>query len=88
MVDRNTFTTFTHIFKSHTPMPSMDYCKFENTAIDLANCVEHIENRKALPTEYEVQGIKEAYELAKRLVKEIDLYGFPELNKERYMEQY
>ena len=67
-------------------MPSMDYCKFENTAIDLANCVEHIENRKALPTEYEVQGIKEVYELAKRLVKEIDLYGFPELDKESYME--
>ena len=39
-------------------MPSMDYCKFENTAIDMAKCVEHLEDDRRLPSAREAAAFK------------------------------
>lgn len=39
-------------------MPSMDYCKFENTAIDMARCVEHVQDDRRLPSSREVAAFK------------------------------
>lgn len=36
----------------------MDYCKFENTAIDMARCVEHVQDDRRLPSSREAAAFK------------------------------
>lgn len=52
----------------------MDYCKFENTAIDMAQCLEHMKDNRPLPTEYELRGYTRLLELCKDLVKESEYF--------------
>ncbi len=55
-------------------MPSADYCKFENTAIDLANCVQHIKDGRPLPTSYEMYGYKAVLNLCRAFLEEADYF--------------
>ena len=50
-------------------MGNMSYCRFENTARDLRDCVEAIQNRETedLST-YERRGLKELLEYAETIV--------------------
>ena len=67
-------------------MPSMDYCKFENTAIDMANCVEHLENNRPLPTDYELRGYNRLLEYCKDFVKASE-YFLPQVDATNYTDQ-
>lgn len=51
-------------------MGNMSYCRFENTARDLADCVKAINNREIyeLSSDYEVDGLKNLLRLAKDVV--------------------
>lgn len=55
-------------------MPSMGYCKFENTCRDMQQCVDHIEDQRRTSTR-EVMYAKRLYELAEKLVEHIDDLG-------------
>lgn len=58
-------------------MPSMGYCKFENTCLDMEQCIEHIENHE--PTsEREVDFANELKALAEKLIEEINYRGIKE----------
>jgi len=48
----------------------MSYCRFENTARDLADCVKAINNREIyeLSSDYEVDGLRNLLRLAKDVV--------------------
>jgi hypothetical protein len=51
-------------------MGNMSYCRFENTARDLADCVKAINNREIyeLSSDYEVDGLRNLLRLAKDVV--------------------
>tara|TARA_R100000781_G_scaffold54842_1_gene35800 strand:+ start:943 stop:1155 length:213 start_codon:yes stop_codon:yes gene_type:complete len=57
-------------------MANMSYCRFENTAGDLQDCLEAIENGEINDlNQYEIRGIKDVLELSKcisRLEREIE----------------
>tara|TARA_R110000851_G_scaffold51585_1_gene122395 strand:+ start:563 stop:763 length:201 start_codon:yes stop_codon:yes gene_type:complete len=58
-------------------MPSMGYCKFENTCLDMEQCIEHIENHE--PTsEREVDFANRLKALAEKLIEEINYRGIKE----------
>lgn len=47
----------------------MSYCRFENTAKDMRDCVYAIEERDVYEfSNYELRGFKEVYELAQEIV--------------------
>ena len=47
----------------------MSYCRFENTAKDMRDCVYAIEERDVYDFgDYEFRGFKEVYELAQEIV--------------------
>lgn len=50
-------------------MPSMDYCKFENTCIDMARCVQHLQDNRNLPTDYELRGYTRLLEYCKDFIE-------------------
>jgi len=60
----------------HTPMPNMSYCRFENTASDLENCLEHFTDDLS---KSEHSARKRIIELAREIVAEAknypDVYG-------------
>lgn len=64
----------------------MSYCRFENTAKDMQDCVYAIEEREVYEfSAYELRGFKEVYELAQEIVdmendieKIIDYYESPD----------
>ena len=50
-------------------MPNMSYCRFENTAKDMQDCIYAIEERDVYDfSDYELRGFKEVYELAQEIV--------------------
>ena len=51
-------------------MSNASYCRFENTAKDLHDCVEAIEKGEIydLGSQYEVDGLEELLELCKKVV--------------------
>lgn len=55
-------------------MPNMSYCRFENTATDLQDCVDAINSERCLRDEgldkYERKGLQRILHLAKEIVKE------------------
>jgi hypothetical protein len=67
-------------------MPSMDYCKFENTAIDMEKCVEHLKDNRPLPTDYELRGYTRLLEYCKDFVKESE-YFLPEVDGDKYADE-
>jgi len=47
----------------------MSYCRFENTAKDMRDCIYAIEEREVYDfSDYELRGFKEVYELAQEIV--------------------
>ena len=47
----------------------MIYCRFENTAKDMQDCIYAIEERDVYEfSDYELSGFKEVYELAQEIV--------------------
>ena len=53
-------------------MANMNYCRFQNTAADLDDCLETIENASDLEKELsheEYKAAKQLYEIAKRYVE-------------------
>ena len=47
----------------------MSYCRFENTAKDMQDCIYAIEERDVYDfSDYELRGFKEVYELAQEIV--------------------
>jgi hypothetical protein len=50
-------------------MPNMSYCRFENTAKDMQDCVYAIEERDVYDFgDYELRGFKQVLELAREIV--------------------
>jgi len=50
-------------------MPNMSYCRFENTAKDMQDCIYAIEERDVYEFGYdELRGFKQVYELAQEIV--------------------
>ena len=51
-------------------MSNMSYCRFENTAQDLQDCLDAIENGELndLGSQYEVDALEELLELCKQVV--------------------
>jgi len=51
-------------------MSNMSYCRFENTAADLQDCLEAIEDRKIndLGSQYEVDALEELLRLCEEVV--------------------
>ncbi len=50
-------------------MPNMSYCRFENTAKDMQDCIYAIEERDVYDfSNYELRGFKEVFELAQEIV--------------------
>lgn len=50
-------------------MPNMSYCRFENTAIDLGDCVEAIQNGETTDlNSYEVQGLANLIRYCERIM--------------------
>ncbi len=51
-------------------MGNMSYCRFENTARDLQDCLDAIENGEIndLSSQYEVDGLEELLEICKNIV--------------------
>ena len=56
----------------------MDYCKFENTCVDMERCVEHLKENRPLPSEYEMRGYTRLLEYCKEFVEECK-YFTPQL---------
>lgn len=52
-------------------MPNMSYCRFENTARDLGDCLRAINNNEVwdLSSDYEVDGLRRLLEYAKCIVE-------------------
>ena len=51
-------------------MGNMSYCRFENTARDLNDCVEAIENGEIIDlNRYEISGLKDLQILAKCIIE-------------------
>ena len=57
-------------------MPSMSYCKFENTSIELTQCVDAMENARDMDdldlNSYEQDAFREMYALCKAYINEFD----------------
>ncbi len=57
-------------------MPSMSYCKFENTSIDLSQCVTAMENARDVDgldlNSYEQDAYLEMYALCKAYISEFE----------------
>ena len=54
-------------------MGNMSYCRFENTANDLRDCVNAIHNGETDElNEYEVQGLTDILELCKEILEDED----------------
>ena len=51
-------------------MSNMSYCRFENTARDLQDCLDAIENGEIndLSSQYEVDALEELLEICKNIV--------------------
>ena len=50
-------------------MPNMSYCRFENTANDLRDCVEAIQNGETTDlSQYEVRGLANLLEYCERIM--------------------
>jgi hypothetical protein len=50
-------------------MPNMSYCRFENTAKDMQDCVYAIEERDVYEfSSYELRGFKQVLELAQEIL--------------------
>lgn len=50
-------------------MPNMSYCRFENTANDLGDCVEAIQNGETTDlSQYEVRGLVNLLEYCERIM--------------------
>jgi len=51
-------------------MSNMSYCRFENTARDLQDCLDAIENGEIndLSSQYEVNALEELLEICKNIV--------------------
>jgi len=66
-------------------MGNMSYCRFENTAQDLQDCVRAIENRDVYDfNSYELNGFKKLIRLAEEIV---DMNDETELIIEHYKNQ-
>lgn len=67
-------------------MPSMSYCKFENTEIDMRQCVEAMEDAASLEElemdSYEKQAFERLYRLCYRFLDEAK-----RLKEEQYLEE-
>jgi len=51
-------------------MGNMSYCRFENTARDLEDCVEAIDNKETNDlSDYEVRGLEKILRYAKYIVE-------------------
>jgi len=67
-------------------MPSMSYCMFENTAIEMAQCLDNVENNLDNPeflqdmSDYERDGIMQLVQLARRFAR---YEGFLQAQKNR-----
>ena len=61
-------------------MSNMSYCRFENTASDLADCLEHIGDDEDEMSEYEKAGKKRLLKLCAQIAED---YG-DELNMEEF----
>ena len=68
-------------------MPSMSYCRFENTSLDMANCVNDLEEAYTFSeldhNEYEKVARKRLYELAQDYVSQYERLE----NAEQYEEE-
>ena len=56
-------------------MANMSYCRMENTAVDLRDCIDAIENGEYTPGEMsrsELQGLSEIIELAEYLTQDLE----------------
>jgi hypothetical protein len=57
-------------------MPSMSYCMFENTSIELSQCVDAMENANDIEdldlSSYEQDAFREMYALCKAYINEFD----------------
>jgi len=50
-------------------MPNMSYCRFENTAKDMQDCIYAIEERDVYEfSDYELRGFKDVLEYARDIV--------------------
>ena len=50
-------------------MPNMSYCRFENTAKDMRDCINAIEDRDVYSfSDYELRGFKDVLEYAQEIV--------------------
>jgi len=50
-------------------MPNMSYCRFENTAKDMRDCINAIEDRDVYDfSDYELRGFKDLLEYAQEIV--------------------
>ena len=64
-------------------MANMSYCRFENTADDVKDCVEAIQHGKAKDlNEYETQGIQSLVQLARQIVELADNDEIPALDNQ------
>ena len=52
---------------AQTQMPNMSYCRMENTASALGDCVNHWDEK--LTNEYEIRGKKNIVSLAREIVR-------------------
>ena len=58
-------------------MPNMSYCRFENTAKDMQDCVYAIEERDVYEfSAYELRGFKHVLELAQEIENELIEEGY------------
>jgi hypothetical protein len=55
-------------------MPSMGHCKFENTCLEMDQCVKHIENYE-ITSPREIRFANRLKALAERFVEEINHKG-------------
>jgi hypothetical protein len=53
-------------------MPSMSYCKFENTVTNLRACRDSIIENEELTSEYEIRAKKRLIELCKEIAEYCD----------------
>ena len=73
-------------------MANMSYCRFENTAGDLEDCIEAIhdwEDECKDLSSYETRALKDLLEQAKEIIElENEIENILEYNKERLKEEY
>lgn len=52
----------------------MDYCKFENTATDMARCLAHLEDGRILPNSRELAAYRRLLDLCQSFVDEAEYF--------------